>query len=46
MGDVVKKVKDKFETKMQADGVEIEKLNPDRDKPKESPWQIVYDWLW
>jgi hypothetical protein len=46
VGDVVKKVKDKFETKMQADGVEIEKLNPGRGKPKESPWQIVYKWLW
>lgn len=46
VGDVVKKVKDKFETQMQADGVEIEKLNPGRGKPKESPWQIVYKWLW
>jgi hypothetical protein len=46
VGDVVKKVKDKFETQMESDGVEIEKLNPGRGKPKESPWQIVYKWLW
>jgi hypothetical protein len=46
VGDVVKKIKDKFEAQMQADGVEIEKLNPGRGKPKESPWQIVYKWLW
>ena len=46
VGDVVKKVKDKFETQMRADGVELEKLNPGRGKPKESPWQIVYKWLW
>ncbi len=46
VGDVVKKVKDKFEAQMQADGVEIEKLNPGRGKPKESPWEIVYKWLW
>jgi hypothetical protein len=46
VGDVVKKVKDKFEAQMQADGVEVEKLNPGRGKPKESPWQIVNKWLW
>jgi hypothetical protein len=46
LGDVVQKIKDKFEAQMQADGVEIEKLNPGRGKPKESPWQIVYKWLW
>ena len=46
VGDVVKKIKDKFEAQMQADGVEVEKLNPGRGKPKESPWQIVYKWLW
>jgi hypothetical protein len=46
VGDVVKKIKDKFEAQMRADGVEVEKLNPGRGKPKESPWQIVYKWLW
>lgn len=46
VGDVVDKLKDKFESQMQADGVEVEKLNPGRGKPKESPWQIVYKWLW
>ncbi len=46
VGEVVKKIKEKFEAQMQADGVEIEKLNPGRGKPKESPWEIVYKWLW
>jgi hypothetical protein len=46
VGDVVKKIKDKFEAQMQADGVEIEKLNPGRGNPKESPWEIVSKWLW
>lgn len=48
--DVVKKVKDKFEVQMQADGVDTEKLiRVQQGTPsasEESPWQIVYKWLW
>lgn len=47
---VLKKLKDKFESQMQADGVDTEKLiREHKGRPsasEESPWQIVYKWLW
>jgi hypothetical protein len=45
LGDVIKKIKDKFAPEMAADGIDIAKLTPGRGKPKESPWKIVYGWL-
>ena len=45
LGDVIKKIKDKFGDQMQADGIDLAKLTPGRGKPKESPWKIVYGWL-
>ncbi len=45
LGDVIKKIKDKFAPEMAADGIDIAKLTPGRGKPKESPWKIVYRWL-
>lgn len=44
--EVIKKIKDKFSTEMEADGIDIAKLTPGRGKPKESPWKMVYNWLW
>jgi len=48
--DVVKKVKDKFEVQMRADGVDTEKLiRVQQGTPsasEESPWELVYKWLW
>jgi hypothetical protein len=45
LGDVIKKIKDKFGDQMQADGIDLAKLTPGRGKPKESPWKIVYGWF-
>jgi hypothetical protein len=45
LGDVIKKINDKFAPEMAADGIDIAKLTPGRGKPKESPWKIVYRWL-
>ena len=45
LGDVIKKIKDKFGDQMQADGIDLAKLTPGRGKPKESPRKIVYDWF-
>ena len=45
LGDVIKKIKDKFAPQMAADGIDIAKLTLGKGKPKESPWKIVYRWL-
>ena len=47
VSDVVQKLRGKFEEKMQADGVPVDKLNPGRGRPQGTPpWEIVYNWLW
>lgn len=51
LGEVVKKIKERFGDTMKADGVPVDLLTrkPGRQKQDpdaKSPWQIIYDWLW
>ncbi|MEB3829091.1 DUF4384 domain-containing protein [Phormidium sp. CCY1219] len=48
---VVKKIKEQFGEKMQADGVAVDLLQRERgwqpQQPTDKyPWQIIYQWLW
>lgn len=51
LGEVIKKIKERFGDTMQADGVPVDLLTGTRGRKRKhpddkSPWQIIYEWLW
>ncbi|AFY80311.1 hypothetical protein [Oscillatoria acuminata] len=51
LGEVIKKIKERFGDAMQADGVPVDLLTGTRGRQRQypdakSPWQIIYEWLW
>jgi hypothetical protein len=48
LAEVIKKLKIEFGERMQADGVDTNRLNHGRGQPPkgQAPWEIIYKWLW